>query len=458
MEKTIDWADQTFGDAALGDLRRTRRLVGMAAGLCARPAGRLTRVYSQGAQREGAFRLIENDSVDPAEIARASHRATARRCAGESVVYVAVDSTYLSVVDRQHTKVGRIGPNSKIHGGVLAMSALAVDLRGTTLGTTALEYWVRGAERCPRWKDDRRPAEQRESTLWRRAVLGTVQVMLEHSPRCTPWFQMDRGADFADVLMLAHDRSLLVTVRATHNRAIESEPGNPLLWPHLRAEPVLGYMTVRLPAREDRPARTARLSLRAKKLRFRVVEEQRKRRNRWVELNAVYAEEIGQGSDRIKWMLWTTYPVQDAQDVCKVVIGYTMRWRIEDFHRAWKKGGCDIESTQLRSVSALQRWGAITAAVAARAEHLKLLSRAEPSSDAELVLSRDEIDAAIILTKTKHHRIGDKLTLQQAVWLIAQVGGYTGKSSGGPPGSQTIARGLQFVAPAATALAATRSG
>ena len=96
--------------------------------------------------------------------------------------------------------------------------------------------------------------------------------------------------------------------------------------------------------------------------------------------------------------------------------------------------------------------------MAARAEHLKLLSRSEPDCDAELELSRNEIDAAIILTETKHHRIGDKLTLQQAVWLIAQVGGYTGKSSGGPPGAQTIARGLQFVAPAAAVLAATRSG
>ena len=458
MREANAWADQTFGDAALGDLRRTRRLVGMAAGLCARPAGRLTRVYSEGAQREGAFRLIENNAVDPAEIGRASHRATARRCASESIVYVALDSTYLCVVDRQKAKVGRIGPNSKIHGGMLAMSGLAVDLRGTTLGTTALEYWVRGAERCPRWEHDDRPAEQRESSLWKRALLSTLQVMREQSPHCVPWFQMDRGADFGDVLTLAHEMSLLVTVRATHNRAIESETSHPLLWPQLQAQPVLGYMTVQLPAREDRPARTARLSLRAKKLRFRVAEVQRKKRRRWVELNAVYVKEVGRRSDGIEWMLWTTYPVQDAQDAYQVVLGYTMRWRIEDFHRGWKSGGCDIESTQLRSVSALQRWGAITAAVAARAEHLKLLSRSEPDCDAELELSRNEIDAAIILTETKHHRIGDKLTLQQAVWLIAQVGGYTGKSSGGPPGAQTIARGLQFVAPAAAVLAATRSG
>jgi hypothetical protein len=415
-------------------------------------------VYPEGAQREGAFRLIENDEIDAAAIAAASHRSTARRCATLSIVYVGVDSTTLAVVDRQQKKFGRIGPINTIHRGMLVMSGLAVDSSGTTLGTTALEYWVRGEERCPRWGSDFRPAEQRESSLWRRAIASTLRVMREQSPNCTPWFQMDRGADFGDVLQLAHEQSLCVTVRASYDRAIESERPYTTLWPRLQKEPVLGHMTVFLPARPERVARTARLSLRAKKLRFRVARAGRRKRSQWLEMTAVYVKEITQRRDAIEWMLWTTYPVNTVQDVVAVARGYTMRWRIEDFHRAWKRGGCDIESSQLRSVSALQRWGAITAAVAARAEHLKLLSRSEPERDAESELSRDEIDAAIILTKTKKHHIGDKLTLQQAVTLIAQCGGYIGKSSGGPPGTQTITRGLHDVMTAAAVLAATRSG
>ena len=456
MQSERAWADQTFGDAVLGDARRTRRLVEVAAGVCERPAGRLTRVYSAGAKREGAFRLIENACVDPMAVAKASHRATARRCASSAVVYVAVDSTCLSIVDRQHKKFGPVSPNNKIHRGIYAMSALAVDMDGATLGTTALEYWVRSEERCPRWKDDQRPAEERESSLWQRAISSSLQVLQQHASGCTPWFQMDRGADFADVLFLAHEKSLLVTVRACYDRAIESLPQYSTLWPLMKAQRVLGHMTVRLPTREHRAARTAHLNLRAKKIRFRVANGQRKKRSRWVEMTAVYVSETGRGPDGIEWMLWTTYPMRTAQDIRHVVEGYTMRWRIEDFHRAWKLGGCNIESSQLRSVSALQRWGAITAAVAARAEHLKHLSRSEPERDATLELSQDEIDAAILLTETKRHRIGDKLTLQQAVWLVAQVGGYMNRRSDGPPGAQTIARGLEYVAAAAVGLAAGR--
>jgi hypothetical protein len=50
-------------------------------------------------------------------------------------------------------------------------------------------------------------------------------------------------------------------------------------------------------------------------------------------------------------------------------------------------------------------------------------------------------------------------TIAQATLWIAQLGGYTGKSSGGPPGSITIKRGLDRLRPAALlldALAAER--
>ena len=41
--------------------------------------------------------------------------------------------------------------------------------------------------------------------------------------------------------------------------------------------------------------------------------------------------------------------------------------------------------------------------------------------------------------------VARSLTIGQAVTHIAEIGGYTGKSSGGPPGSTTIGRGLERV-------------
>lgn len=456
MQKSLQWAQQTFGDADLGDARRVGRLLKVAAGVCARPAGRVTQVFQRSAQREGAFRFVENAAVDADEIARASHRATARRCAKESMVFVAVDQTSLSFADHAGTKFGRTGRSNAVHRGMFAMSALAVDSRGTTLGTTALEYWVRPAEHCPKWKQDKRPAHERESHLWRRALDSTMEVMRAQAPECTPWFQLDRGADFGDVLDLAHQESLLITVRSAHDRAIEGRTKG-YLWQRMKSQSVLGQMSVAVPARAEPVARVARLNVRAQRLRFRVANAGKQRRSVWVEMWAVFVTEPAR-RDGIEWMLWTTYPVHTFDDAIEVVRGYSMRWRIEEFHRAWKSGHCDIESSQLRSVDAVQRWGAITAAVAARAEHLKLRSRAEPQAPASSELTQHEIDAAILLSETKKHRPGDNITLEQAVDLIARVGGYIGKSSGGPPGTATITRGLDRIDGAAKVLEIQRSG
>jgi len=457
MANAYQWARQTFGDAQLGDERRTSRLIDVVAGVVRRPRGRLTQVFEASARREGAFRLMENDAIDWRELAAASHRATARRCRDADLVYVPVDQTALSLVDRQGTKFGRIGSTEARRRGVEAMSALAVDVKGTTLGTVGLEYWVRSDELCPRWKQDKRPAEQRESCLWRRTLENAVSVMGEYAPECKPWFQLDRGGDFGDVLSLAYEQELLVTVRANHNRALD-EYGGKRLWTCMKAQPVIGQTTVAVPARAGKSARIARLSVRASKLPLRVAPATKQRRSQPIELTAVYVSESRGPKDGIEWMLWTTYPVNTAEDALHVVKAYTMRWRIEDFHRSWKSSHCDIESSQLRSVDALQRWGAITAAVAARAEHLKLRSRSEPNVLAETVLSRLEIDAAIILSETKKYRRGDPLTLHQAVELIAQLGGYTGKSSGGPPGTITISRGLDYLSGAVKMMEALRSG
>lgn len=455
MKSQLAWARQTFGDAELGDVRRTRRVIRAAARLLSQPAGRITKVFAKPAEREAAFRLIENDAVDPVELAAASHRATARRCAAEDLVYVALDETCLSFSDHTGRRFGRTGRDGK-RRGMHAMSALAVDVHGTTLGLIGQRYWVQSAERCPKWKNDRRPALRRQSSQWKRVLESSLRVMQAQAPQCRPWFQLDRGGDIGQVLSFACEKSLFLTVRAAHDRAVEGVQETKL-WALLKSSPVRATKRLNIPARGHRAAREAVLQVRARRVRMRVAKPGKKRRSQWVELCAVYVSEPFR-PDGIEWMLWTTYPVHTGHDALRVVHAYTMRWRVEDFHKAWKTGDCNIESSQIRGTLAMQRWGAMTAAVAARAEHLKLLSRAEPNRAAEPDIGRNELDAAIILSETSKHKVGDSLTLEQAVYLIACVGGYTGKSSGGPPGTITIARGLDRVCAAAMALRAVRSG
>jgi hypothetical protein len=94
--------------------------------------------------------------------------------------------------------------------------------------------------------------------------------------------------------------------------------------------------------------------------------------------------------------------------------------------------------------------------VATRIERLKQVARYEPKTPALKFASQDEVDAAIVLSKSKHWKMGARLNVEQFVGLVAEVGGYS-KWSGGPPGSITIGRGLELITAAAVGIAAMRN-
>jgi hypothetical protein len=166
------------------------------------------------------------------------------------------------------------------------------------------------------------------------------------------------------------------------------------------------------------------------------------------------------GEKPIEWLLLTNRPISTVEELTQVVLGYAQRWRIEEFHRTWKSGACDVEDMQLRTVEAAEKWATMLAAVAVRIERLKLLSRQEPERPADEEFTPTELRAIAVL------RFGEKASeklpdgvvpsIKQAVQWVAEIGGYTGKSSGGPPGSVTISRGLREVLVVARVLAAMR--
>lgn len=80
-----------------------------------------------------------------------------------------------------------------------------------------------------------------------------------------------------------------------------------------------------------------------------------------------------------------------------------------------------------------------------------------PELPATTELTATEIDAAYLLRRpNKPLAVGEVPTLGEATRWIADLGGYTGKSSGGPPGTVVLQRGMLRVLAAAEALDADR--
>jgi hypothetical protein len=444
------WAAAEFGDAQLGDRRRTNRLVAMGATLAVQPDGRITRAFANGAEREAAYRLIENAGFSATAIAASIHVAAARRAADHERIIVPIDGVAFTMA-YQGKGFGPIC--NKIHGnGAHAMTALALTPQGVPLGVLGHVWWTRSTAPAPAYATDKRPISQRESGHWLTVLTQATSALRQHAPTTKPWFQLDRGGDCADVLLHALELGADVTVRACYDRVVTDGK----LWGKAAAGTFLGTYPLRVTKPGSRP-RLATIAVRVREVELHLRPGPMSRgRLHLTTMRVVEARERNGGKNRVLWRLLTTLPVTTFAEARAVIAAYTQRWRIEEFHLAWKSGACGIEDSWLRQREHFFKWATLLSAVAARLERIRLLSRTEPERNALDEFTQDEIDAAIALRKPKGMSLGARPTLGEMTRWVADIGGYTGKSSGGPPGIRVIARGFERVEAAAVAIASLR--
>ena len=81
--------------------------------------------------------------------------------------------------------------------------------------------------------------------------------------------------------------------------------------------------------------------------------------------------------------------------------------------------------------------------IAWRVAFLTKLARVQPDMCCEEFLNETEWQSAYIMIKKKRPKTPP--TLQEAVRMIAQVGGYLARKSDGPPGMKNLWRGLRRI-------------
>jgi hypothetical protein len=425
------------------------------------PAPHVTTVFRSNADRQGAYDFLEHDQVPHAAVGEALFRSTTRVSGRADRVLIAVDGTSLGLTDRGDKKdFGAIGTYADHGRGIKVMNALALTCEGMPIGVADQQWWTR-QHRVNRRKY--RPRRERESARWRDAMERIGARFAEHAPNTRLHFLVDREGDNAYLIRGLAEAGHEFTIRANATRPARVGPRQCRMLSVLAARPVVARATVELPARSNRPARTARVEIRAARIpiRFR---DKYQNHGAWLDITVVWAREISRApkAERIDWVLYTNTPVCNGAQAREVLKRYAYRWRIEDFHRAWKGGLCRVEQTQLRSTNAVIKWATILAAVASRAEHLKLRSRTAPDEPATSEFTTDEIEALVLLkNEARSSRAkpvtADGLTLGAAVRWIADLGGYVGNRGSGPPGATTIGRGLEPVLLTAAVLAKLRA-
>ncbi|MBV8613017.1 MAG: IS4 family transposase [Acetobacteraceae bacterium] len=494
------WAQDEYGQADLGDARRTSRVVQMLERAMEYRAGKVTQVFPDGAERKGAYRLLENDQVQPESLIDAAGCSCARRSAAYPYVLVPVDGSSATLAD-PIGELGSVGTYASGARGIKVISAIALSPEGEPLGVCHQEQWMRppkpkrakpkrATQRRARGKrqakgkqherakrllsrkkarasqkacaNATRPVHEKETQRWIDTIHATKCRFEEHAPATKCWFHLDAEGDAWPILeALGDDRHHVdwFTVHANADRCVKRADGSK---GHLReevaAQPVIGGYEVDVPARGKRKARRAHMELRVAKLTL-DVRDQRTDKHHLLPVHVVQAHEVGTtpaGEEPLDWTLLTNHPVDTLEQARLVIDGYEKRWRIEDVHKTWKSGGCGIESSQLHTGAAAMKWSTILFTVAVRVERIKHLARTSSDEPASVELSGHEIRALILLKrkyKKRTETIPDTMpTIAQAARWIADLGGYTGKSSGGPFGSITLGRGLTKVINAAAVL------
>jgi hypothetical protein len=452
------WAESELRSAELGDVRRVARAARMLARAAELPAGKLTEVIRNKAELQGAYDLLEGGRVDAGALCASFASATLDRATGEPWIFAVLDGSSICVTDLTGEKgLGSIGALRDGARGMKVISALAVDPRGATIGLLGQVWWARTSARVDsrdkRKRNAERPLSDKETRHWIEAMNQAKQEADARGVRL--WFQIDREGDNQDLLIALGATGHDFTVRAAWNRVLDAVgEDEQRLRQRLARESSAGTYEVLVSGAPRRKPRTAHMVIRTARVTLAMSQRGKSDRRR-LAVNVVWAHEEGTspaGEKPLDWLLLTSRPVEHFADAHEVVEGYTQRWRIEEFHRAWKSSVCKVEEMQLRSAEAVTVWAMMLANVAVRTERLRLLARKQPERPANIELHAQEVRALILLKRRNRSRnevVSDAMpTIAQATLWIAELGGYTGKSSGGPPGAITIRRGLERLGPA----------
>jgi len=450
-EGATAWAWREFGQAELGDVRRTRRAVKFAAKMVCEPACSIPRALSNECEIKGAYRLIENDGVSHSGLLSGHVKHASELVRQEKKVLVIQDTTSLNFGEREG-----LGPihNRLASKGMYAHTALAVTYeRHEVLGVLDQQVWVREEEKRPRNESGRaRKKRERESAVWRRGQERVAEVLGrtgKGTPRVIAVF--DREGDifesFEELERLGHS----FIIRATRNRLLDTEAtgvaaeepgGRRYLLDEVMKAPIRAHKEVTVPARNGRPGRIADLEIRAMEAVVRPPAN-RERRGESLSLNIVLAVEPHPpaGSDPLIWYLVTREPIITEQDVLEVVRGYEARWLIEEFHMGLKTG-CRLEDRQMETRAVLENFLAFATVIAWQMLALRDIARRPESIAAQTVLRPTQLE---VLQRLKP-RLPKECTAREALRAIATLGGFMNRKGDGEPGWRTLWRGLEKLA------------
>ena len=450
------WAQTHFGGVGLGDVRRARRVVRLAAGWAREPGASIPRLsQGQAYASKAAYQLLGHAQATP-DALQAPHRQVVIQQLQAPGTYLLVeDTTELSWPETAERRagLGPVGPGKAYSQGVLLHSLVAAAWPTSDpdpaakrpalplLGLLDQQFHVRQpvpeAEKAhPHGGSRPRQGRVRESALWAQSLRAVGSP-----PARARWVVVaDRGADIYEHLQQCQAQGLGFVVRAAQNRALvagaDKTPAG-RLFERARVQPSAGQFTLSLRGRPHQPAREVALQVSfTPALALRAPQRPGGATGKGAPVPGgvvrVWEATGPEATPGLEWLLLCDQPVTDFAQALVCARQYASRWLIEDFHKALKTG-LRAEKLQLQTAARLFAAVALLSVVALALVDLREKSRLEPDAPAET--------AGLTVTELRvlRHQSRRPLDSVRAVYLaVAALGGHLGRIGDGPPGWQTL--------------------
>jgi len=450
------WAEHEFGGAPLGDKRLSKRLVSVAHTKAQNPGSAFSgTVEGDWAATKAYYRMIdqpEDSAVNLENILQPHRERTARRMMGQKTVLCLQDGSELNYTNLDkcsglgELKANQTGAKTK---GLNLHSTFTIAPNGLPLGILKAQC-IAPQARSP--DDNRKPSkipiEEKKTFVWiehHRDLVDLAATM----PQTQLVNVCDREADFFELFDEQRKNPCVeLLIRAQHDRNIDEKPFK--LFAAIRETTVQSRVSVNVPqqsarpkkskqkAKAARPGRQAELALRHLTIQLPAPSYYPDKEPIEIQLIHAVEENPPQGTKAVEWFILTTVKVESAKDIEKCLRWYTLRWRIEDWHRVLKSG-CNIDNLAHETAERLRRAIGINLVIAWRIMLMTLLGRETPELPAEILFSDVELRTLHAYAQKKN--LNPPLLLGEAVQMVARIGGHLGRKKDPPPGHQIMWRG-----------------
>lgn len=443
---TAEWAQLIFGNADLGDPRRTKRLTKLAASMAQNAGESVVKASGDPASIEAAYRFIRNDNIVPEIIAEAGFNQACEISKQCTDVLAIQDTTGISFKhsslcdDLGNVSSANTGCKSPKGRSLFVHSTLLLDANNEqTIGLANQKYWFR-KEKIPGSKLEKqsRLFEDKESYRWKESFDAIKQKIGQTTNVIDV---CDREADVYEYLAYHQMNDHRFVVRAKVNRKLLGPLTN--INELLKSTQGKCCYTVDVKQKGGRSARQAQMELSYQTITIKKPE--RATASSSLPINLIICQEYNKDvKEPLCWLLYTSEPLHSAEDALKVVRYYELRWRIEEFHKVWKTDGTDVEGLRLQSINNLKRIAVIQAFIAIRLMQLQELSQNKDS--AKTISCRayvqDKTWKMLWLKIEKNKKIPEKApSLHWFYYTIAKLGGWYDSKRNGRVGVKAIWKG-----------------